>query len=778
MGEVYRARDAALGRDVAVKVLPVVFCGESDRLRRFKLEAQAAAALNHPNILSIHQLGVHDGAPYLVSELLEGETLRARLERGALPASTAVDYTLQLVSGLAAAHERGIVHRDLKPENIFLTTHGLAKILDFGLAKLRRPEEFGSPEAAMTQGTVTVPGIVMGTVGYMSPEQVRGQRVDHRSDLFALGALFYETLSGKRAFQGNTPADTLTAILMHDPPSLIGTSPNITAPLERIIRRCLEKDPNERFQSAKEVGFALKALSDVPASVTADSEKATGVRVPQQMTAKATLGLAGLAVGAVLNLLIAANVGGLRDRLWRGGHIQSLAVLPLASLSGDSAQDYFADGMTEAMITELAQISGLRVISRTSVMQYKGGKKSLPEIARELHVDSVLEGSVLRSGEKVRITAQLIQAFPERHLWAQSFVSDLRDIMAVQSQVARSVAGEIRVKLTASEEARLQKSRPVNPGAHDAYLRGRYFRRKGGLENVEKAGHYFEQALDNDPLYAPAYAALADYYSVLPFYTGARPDEVLPKAKAAVARALELDDSLAEAHASLAYIYTYYDWDWAHGDQEFQQALQLNPNDAAVRHRYSRYLSSLGRIDEALREIKHEQELDPLAQVAKANVGMIYYFARQYDSAIKPLNDVLKEDPKFDTAYWGLGLIYEQKGMPAEAVAQMEKAAALSPDSNTMASLGHAYAIAGQKEKAQKILGQLDAQSKKKNISGYQFAVIYAGLGELNKALAELEKAFKERSTLLGYIKMDPRFDPIRSDARFIDLQRRIGLPQ
>ena len=777
MGEVYRARDAALGRDVAVKVLPVAFSEDSDRLRRFKLEAQAAAALNHPNILSIHQLGVHDGAPYLVSELLEGETLRSRLERGALPASTAVDYTLQLVSGLAAAHERGIVHRDLKPENIFLTTHGLAKILDFGLAKLRRPEEFGSPEAAMTQGTVTVPGIVMGTVGYMSPEQVRGQRVDHRSDLFALGALFYEMLSGKRAFQGNTPADTLTAILMHDPPSLIGTSPNITAPLERIIRRCLEKDPNERFQSAKEVGFALKALSDVPASVTADSEKAT-VRVPQQMTAKATLGLAGLAVVVVLSLLIAANVGGLRDRLWGGGHIQSLAVLPLASLSGDSAQDYFADGMTEAMITELAQISGLRVISRTSVMQYKGGKKSLPEIARELHVDSVLEGSVLRSGEKVRITAQLIQAFPERHLWAQSYVSDLRDIMAVQSQVARSVAGEIRVKLTASEEARLQKSRPVNPGAHDAYLRGRYFRRKGGLENVEKAGHYFEQALDNDPLYAPAYAALADYYSVLPFYTGARPDEVLPKAKAAVARALELDDSLAEAHASLAYIYTYYDWDWAHGDQEFQQALQLNPNDAAVRHRYSRYLSSLGRIDEALREIKHEQELDPLSQVAKANVGMIYYFARQYDSAIKPLNDVLKEDPKFDTAYWGLGLIYEQKGMPAEAVAQMEKAAALSPDSNTMASLGHAYAIAGQKEKAQKILGQLDAQSKKESISGYQFAVIYAGLGELNKALAELEKAFKERSTLLGYIKMDPRFDPIRSDARFIDLQRRIGLPQ
>jgi len=777
MGEVYRARDTILGREVAIKILPPIFSRDADRLRRFEQEARAAAALNHPNILSIHQLGVHDGAPYLVSELLEGETLRSRLQRGALPASSGIDYTLQLVSGLAAAHEKGIVHRDLKPENIFLTTHGLVKILDFGLAKLRRPEEFGSPEAAMTRGTVTVPGVVMGTVGYMSPEQVRAQHVDHRSDIFALGAIFYEMVSGKRAFQGNSPADTLTAILMHDPPSLIGSSPNITLPLERIIRRCLEKDPNERFQSAKEVGFALKALSDAPA-VRADSEKATGLRVPRQMAAKATLGLVGMAVLVVLGLLIAANVGGLRDRLWGGGHIQSLAVLPLANLSGDPTQDYFADGMTEAMITELAQIGALRVISRTSVMQYKGGKKSLPEIARELHVDSVVEGSVLRSGAKVRITVQLIQAVPERHLRAKSYDGDLRDVMAIQSQVARSVAGEIRVKLTPQEESRLQRARPVNPDAHDAYLRGRYYRRKGGLENVEKARQYFEQALDTDPLYAPAYAALADYYSVLPFYTNATPAEVFPKAKAAVVRALELDDSLAEAHASLAYIHAYYEWDWAAAEQEFQRSLQLNPNDAAVRHRYSRYLSTVGRIDDALREIRQAQGLDPLSQIAKANVGVIYYFARQYDAAMKPLNDILKEDPNFDTGYWGLGLIYEQKGMPREAVAQMEKAATLSPDPNTVASLAHVYASSGQKEKALKILSQLETRAKKESISSYHFALIYVGLGDREKALAALEKAFQERSTLLTYSKMDPRFDPIRSDARFINIQRRIGLPQ
>jgi tetratricopeptide (TPR) repeat protein len=385
---------------------------------------------------------------------------------------------------------------------------------------------------------------------------------------------------------------------------------------------------------------------------------------------------------------------------------------------------------------------------------------------------------VLRSGGKVRITAQLIQAVPERHLWAKSYDGDLRDVMAIQSQVARSVAGEIRVKLTSSEESRLQKSRPVNPVAHDAYLRGRYFRDEGSLASVEKARRYFEQALGTDPLYAPAYAALADYYSVLPFYTGAKPDEVFPKAKTAVARALELDDSLPEAHASLAYIHTYYDWDWAAADQEFQRSLQLNPNDADVRHRYSRYLSTVGRTDDALREIRRAQELDPLSQIAKANVGVIYYFARQYDSAIESLNDVLKDDPKFSTAYWGLGLAYEQKGMPAEAVAQIEKAASLSSGTNTMASLAHTYAIAGQNEKAQKILAELEGRHKKESISGYQFALIYVGLGEKEKALAALENAFQERSTLLPYSHMDPRFDPIRSDARFIDIQRRIGLPQ
>jgi serine/threonine protein kinase/TolB-like protein/Tfp pilus assembly protein PilF len=779
MGEVYRARDTVLGREVAIKVLPSILSRDADRLRRFEQEARAAAALNHPNILSIHQFGTQDNFPYMVSEFLEGETLRVRLERGPLPVGKAIDYTLQMLNGLAAAHEKNIVHRDLKPENLFLTTSGWLKILDFGLAKLQRPQELAARDATPTLASGTVPGMIIGTVGYMSPEQVPGQEVDHRSDIFALGAIFYEMLSGKRAFQGATPADTLTAILNHDPPALIGTIPNITPPLDRIIHRCLEKDPKERFQSAKEAEFALRALSDAGPFAVGDAfKKLPSSALQRPWIPRRTAALAALAFVGILGLLVAANVGGVRDRLRGqvGPRIQSLAVLPLANLSGDPGQDYFADGMTEAMIAELAQISALRVISRTSVMQYKGVKKPLPEIARELHVDTVIEGSVLRSEGKVRITAQLIQAVPERHLWARSYDRELRDVMAIQSDVARSVAEEIRIQVTAQEESRLQKSHTVNPEAHDAYLRGRYYRRKGNRDDLEKARQYFEQALDKDPLYAPAYAGLADYYSVLPFYTTSKPDDVLPKAKAAVARALELDDSLAEAHASLAYIRTYYDWDWADADREFQRALQLNPNDAAVRHRYSRFLSSLGRIDEALREIRLAQQLDPLSLIAKANVGVIYYFARQYDSAIKQLTDVLKEDPKFDVAYWGLGLCYEQKSMPAEAVAEMEKAAALSPDTNTIASLGHAYAIAGEKGKAGKILKDLENRTKQESISGYQFALLYAGLGDKNRAFATLERAFRERSTLLIYLKMDPRFDPLRSDPRFLQLEREIGL--
>ncbi len=491
----------------------------------------------------------------------------------------------------------------------------------------------------------------------------------------------------------------------------------------------------------------------------------------------------GIAVALVLAALFALNVAGLRDHLTSSGsspHIESLAVLPLENFSKDPSQDYFADGMTEMLTASLAQISGLRVISRTSAMQYKGARKSLPEIARELNVDAIVEGSVLSSEGKVRITAQLIYAPDDKHLWAETFDRSLSDVLLLQSEVARAIADQIEVTLTPKEQLQLTGARRVDPVAQDAYLRGRYYwqQRDSGPENLKKAFDYFQQALDKDPRYALAYVGLAQYYSVLPFYSHSTPDEVFPKAKAAVSRALELDDTLSEGHATLAYIETYYDWDWAGAEIEFKRSLALNPNDSTVLLWYSRYLASLGRIDEALIQIEHAQDLDPLEPGHKANIGVINYFGRRYDQAIKGLKELLETDPDFTTAHWGLGLVYEQKKMYAEAVAEFEKAGGFEDSGpNNVASMGHVYAAMGDRASVMKALDKLKSFEKEGRLSPYQLAIVYAGLGEADKAFESLDQALQMRSTLLSYLKMDPRFDSLRKDPRFSSLLRRIGIP-
>ena len=548
------------------------------------------------------------------------------------------------------------------------------------------------------------------------------------------------------------------------------------------MRTDLKRLKRDTESGASAVGTASQAVAASPS---------TAVPVAARRLQRSPIVLA-LAVSliALIAVLLALKVPGLRQRLQHQpgeASIRSLAVLPLENMSRDPEQEYFTEGMTEALTAEMAQIGALRVISRTSALQYKDAKKPLPEIARELNVDAIMEGSVLRSAGKVRVTAQLIQASPERHLWAKSYESDLRDILTLQGQVARSVADEIRIKLTEQEESRLRKPRVVNPEAHDAYLRGRYYwnthrrwySRTGAAAEIEKARGYFEETIRDDPQYAPAYSGLADYYNLLPLYSNSKPDAVFPKAKAAVAKAIELDDSLAEAHASLAYIRTYYDWDWADAGREFQRALVLNPNDATVHQEYSRYLSSLGRIDEALDEIHRAQLLDPLSMAIPANVGVINYFGRRYDAAMGQLQNVLKEDPKFWLAHWGLGLVYEQKGMMPGAISEFETAATLSGRSaNAIASLGHAYAIVGKRHEADAVLGELEKRAKQTNVSSYQMALVYVGLADKDRAFDALEQAFRERSTLLGYLKMDPRLDPLRTDPRFQDLVRRVRLPQ
>jgi eukaryotic-like serine/threonine-protein kinase len=776
MGEVYRARDTRLGREVAVKVLPTVFSADQDRLRRFEQEARAAGVLNHPNITAVYDIGTHFGAPYVVSELLDGETLRERLAGASLPVRKATDYATQIAEGLAAAQEKGIVHRDLKPENLFVTKDGRIKILDFGLAKLMHTEiASAGATKAPTLTAATEPGVVMGTVGYMSPEQVRGQPADHRSDIFAFGAMLYEMLSGQRAFGGATAADTMSAILKEEPPELARSRADIPPALEHIVRRCLEKSREERFQSARDLAFALRETSSASAA-----SQSVSLPVPRS---RSILWLAPLGLVVLLAALIAVNVGGLRERLFRGGQparIRSLAVLPLENLSRDPEQEYFADGMTEELITDLGKIRALRVISRTSAMRYKRSKKSVQEIARELDVDALVEGSVLRSGSRVRITTQLIHAATDQHLWSESYERDLKDVLALQSEVARSIAQQIKVALTPQEKARLAEARPVDPEAHQLYLKGRYYASKNTQEAVQKALEYIKQSIDRDPAYAVAYAALANTYAGLGT-TGIDalpPRETMPRAKAAALKALELDDTLAEAHANLGLVRWAYDWDWPAAEKDLKRAIELNPGLAMAHLRYANYLCSLGRFDEAVVEDKRALELDPLSLIINHAQGWPYHLSRRFDQAIERYRKTLEMEPNFARTHLRLGEVYAAKGMYREAIAEYQKFSSLGGGSTMAPALiGDARALAGERQGALRAIEELTAESKRRYVPSYHFAIVHAGLSDKDQAFVWLDRAYEERSQFLVDLRFEPILDPLRSDPRFADLIRRVGLP-
>ena len=772
MGEVYRARDPRLGREVAVKVLPPAFASDPDRLRRFEQEARAAGTLNHPNITAVHDVGAHAGTSFVVTELLEGETLRSALGGGRLSSRRALDYALQIAQGLAAAHEKGIVHRDLKPENVFVTKEGRVKILDFGLAKLTKPDETGLQTNLPTEAAETEPGVVMGTLGYMSPEQVRGKAADARSDLFSFGAILYEMLSGKRAFRGDSAADTMSAILREEPAELSATNQQIPPALDRVVRHSLEKSPEQRFQSARDIAYALEE--------TLAGATVTGVAPPLPRARHWPLLLAvGLAI--LLAVLFVADVGGLRRRLFgsKPRNIQSLAVLPLENLSHDSGQEYLADGMTEALITDLAQIGSLRVISRTSAMRYKGTKKGLPEIARELDVDGVVEGSVLRAGNKIRITAQLIHASTDRHLWARSYERDFKDILALQDEVAQAIAGQIQARLTSDEQARLSRARPVNPEAHEAYLKGRYEWYRWTPENFRKALDYFRQSIAIDPSYAPAYAGLSLAYARLGDSGGAwRPGDAYPKAKSAALKAVELDPELAEGRVALGMSILWNDWDWAAAERELRRAVDLNPGSATAHLGYSSFLTNMGRNEEALVEINRAHELDPLSVTIRGVKATRFLSARRYDEAVEEAKSALALDPAAIQARETLGRAYLQKGMVGPAIAELERAVDLSRrDSGAIRLLGFAYAVAGQKEKAQVLLRELQQRFERSYVSPPLVALVFLGLGDRDRAFEWLEKGYELHDSGIVRLETAPEFDPLRSDPRFADLKRRVGLP-
>jgi eukaryotic-like serine/threonine-protein kinase len=740
MGLVFRAWDQRLERSVAIKFIGERLLADAGARGRFLREARTASALNHPSVCVIHEVGEADGLAYIVMEHVEGKPLGALIPKDGLPLDTVLRCGTQIADALAHAHERGIVHRDLKSLNVVITPEGRAKVLDFGLAK--RLSE-GKADAEMTQSIgPTAAGLVVGTLSYLPPEVLRGAAADPRGDIWALGVMLFEMASGYLPFQGTTPFETSSAIL-REPPSRLPA--RVPAGLRGVIQRCLVKEPEQRYQRAGELRAALDALSSNVSPVPAPAR-------PR---------------GAAP-----------RRRTKASGPIRSLAVLPLENLSGDAAQEYFADGMTEALIARLAKIGTLRVISRTSAMLYKGVRKPLPEIARELKVDAVVEGSVLRSGEQVRITAQLIRAATDEHLWAETYDRDLRDILALQSEVARAIAQEIQVKLTPREEASLAHCRTVDPAAYEAYLRGLHSWNKRSESGLKKGIEHFQQAIEEDPTYARAYAGLADCYSVLGWMGILSPKESFGRGKAAAVKALELEKDLAEAHCSLAYALHHYDWDWANAEKGFLRSLELNPGYATGHHWHALLHVSLGRTREAVAELEKAQELDPLAPILKSALGFLFYITRQYDRATVELHKTIEAHPKLWIGNNWLGLIAAQQKRYPEALAACARAVELSDSLPlTVASLGYIQALSGDRESALGTLERLQELAKRRYVMPYGIATIYAGLDDKEQALVWLEKAFQERGNLLCYLSVDPVFDSLRTHPRFQQLIGRIGLP-
>ena len=777
MGEVYRARDERLERDVAIKVLPERFAEDPAALSRFEREAKALAALSHPNVLGILDFGRHDGVVFAVMELLEGETLRARLARSTPSWREAVEVGIALADGLAAAHSRGIVHRDLKPENIFLTSDGRVKILDFGLARrdpVSSPQE-RSPLVTVTVTQHTEPGTVMGTVGYMSPEQVSGQAGDARSDIFSTGCVLYEMVTGARAFSGTTGAEALAAILRDDPPDVAQSKKGLPPDLARIIGHCLAKKPDQRFQSARDLGFNLKAIL-AGSAVSASSPVAIPFRSRLAWRLAVFAGAAAILAGIIL-----ARWTSRHGSVSGAGVIQSLAVLPLDNLSRDPEQDYFADGMTDELITDLSQIGSLRVVSRTSVMQYRGTKKTMPQIAKELNVDAVVEGSVARSGNRITIKTRLIQAATDRSLWGQSYERDLQDVRNVQSEAARAIVKQIQTRLTPQEQERLAMSRPVNPEAYEAYLKGRFYWYKLTAEDVARSLDFYQRAIEKDPSYALAYAGIAESYGTMVWNGWLPPKEGLAKHEAAALTAQKLDDGVGSVHQALAYVRFGKDWNWPGAEKEFRRAIALSPQDAAFRRFYADFLKSLGRWEEAIAQSKHARELDPLSVETNLSLGSKYYWARRYDEAIEQYKKTLELDPKYPAVHDYLADAYTGKGAYKEAIAEEQNYLSLSGDEEGAAALGRDFAAFGYdgaiRNQYRKNLDQLQAASKEAYVSPMFFVFTYARLGEKDQAFAWLEKAYEEHQPWLAYLKTDPQFDNLRSDPRFSDLVRRVGIP-
>ena len=808
MGEVFLAADTKQhNRKVALKVLPPQLTRDESRVRRFKQEARAVLALNHPNILTIFEIGEAEQTQYIATEFIDGETLRQCLWRQSLKIDEAIGVAIQVAMALEAAHAAGVVHRDVKPENIMLrqdrfVRDRFVKVLDFGLAKLsERDSTISDPEAVTIGVTNTNPGTILGTTGYMSPEQAKGTDIDVRSDIFSLGVVLYEMVAGRPPFTGPTDSHVRVSIIDQDPPPLSQQSVAVPRQLDRIVSKALAKDRGKRYQTITDLKLDLEQLRDELADVRDQSGhlihttagRPTVDRITStdatRIIAKTTVDdrasssfIQSHRMKLLLILAIAvALAGAFAYYKYSKPKINSVAILPFVNDSDDPNAEYLSDGITESIINSLSRLPELKVMSRNAVFRFKGKNPDPQEVGRNLRVGAVLMGRLVKLNDRLIIKTELIDVGDGSQLWGAEYNRSQSDILSVQDEISRSISAKLQLRLTGADEENLAKRYTTDAEAYELYLKGRYFWNKRGEAGLRNGIKYFQAAEEKDPNYALAYSGLADSYALLCDIGVVAPVTEMPQAKAAAQKAVDIDPTLAEGYTSRGFIKLAYDWDWTGAEADFKRGLELNPKYPTAHQWYASYLVQMGKFDRAKKEIEQAQQLDPLSPIISSNAGLYSYFEHRYDDAIAQYQKTLEIDPAFWVAHHYLGLAYAKKGMHDQAISELRnslyspgagslKEGAVENDPEIAASLGFVYGLAGKRAEAQAILNRLQALSQRRYVSGLYFAIVYTGLGDNDRAVDYLNKAYESRHPGLVLIRVDPIFDNLRAHPRFQQL--------